>query len=114
VNCPYRSPLTWLLVCICGFLLSNFLELITGTAQETFFWARVSYVFIPFIPVFWIRFALDYSGHRLFMQKKFFWALCLVPVVTILCAWAPSMQPLLWEEYVFEPVGNHQSAPRCR
>lgn len=100
------GSLTWLMLTICGFLLTNYLELITPTPDQTFFWVQMSYLFIPLIPLFWIRFALDYSGHRLLLQWEYFWVFCLVPAVTLLSAFEPSLQHLLWEEYSFKQVGT--------
>lgn len=101
------GPLTWLMISITGFLFTNFFELITPRPDQTLFWVQVSYIFIPLIPLFWIRFALDYSGHYLLLQWKYFWVLCVVPAITTLCAFEPSLQYLLWKTYNFKQVGDN-------
>jgi PAS domain S-box-containing protein len=100
------KSLTWLLVCVCGFLFCNILELITPTEQQTFLWVRLSYCFIPFLPIFWIRFALEYTGRDQLLDPQFFAILSIIPLVTFFSAVFPSMHYLLWREYRFESVGN--------
>ncbi|MCE1252442.1 MAG: hypothetical protein LWX83_02710, partial [Anaerolineae bacterium] len=67
------KSLTWILICVCGFLFCNYLELATPTEQETLLWAKLAYFFIPFFPVLWIRFAFEYTGRTFLLDRRGFW-----------------------------------------
>jgi PAS domain S-box-containing protein len=98
--------LIWLLICVTGFLVFNLLEFLTPTESATFFWARAAYLFVTFLPIFWIAFTLEYTGHLFWLKPSRFWVLCLIPLVTLICALYDPLLPLMWREYTFVNAGG--------
>lgn len=100
------AALTRLLLIICGWLLFNSLELIDPTETGTVFWAKMSYGFITFTSVAWFAFALQYSNHLHWLIPSRFYLFCLIPTATTVIAWTNEWHHLLWQAYIFIPVGN--------
>jgi signal transduction histidine kinase len=100
------TSLIWLLVCVTGFLTFNLLEFLTPTEAATFFWARAAYLFVTALPALWIAFALEYTGRRRWIQPGRFWVLCLVPLVTLVCALYNPLSTWMWREYTFVRIGE--------
>jgi len=70
-------------------------ELQSNNVPAMLRWVRLEYLGIPFIPYFWLLFALAYSRARP-LGKKWIVALAIIPVMTALIVWTPSLVPLLY------------------
>ena len=96
--------LTYLVLTIAGWLVFNSLELAATSPEASVFWAKASYAFITLTPVFWLAFALQYTGNVRWLQSDRFFIFFLVPVIVTLSAYTNEMHQLLWREYIFTPV----------
>ena len=59
---PLSRTLTVYLVMVAGFLIAGILELVSISEEMVDLWVRIQYLFMPFIPVLWLRMALLYTG----------------------------------------------------
>jgi signal transduction histidine kinase len=96
--------LTFYLLAVTGLVVCNVLELVTPTPQGTLFWAKVSYLFITTTPVIWFTFILHYTSHTLWLQKKRYPVLWVLPVITTLLAWSNDAHHLIWGEIAYRPI----------
>lgn len=105
-----RTAMTWALLHVLwvasGWLIFNSLELIATSPTFTLFWAKASYVFIPYTPVVWLLFALHYTGRYDWLRRRRVWIFFVVPVLTTLLAWTTEWHGLIWQSYTFIPVGR--------
>lgn len=58
-------------------------------------WTRLEYLGIPFIPYFWLLFALAFSRPGP-LDRKWAAALAVIPVMTVMIVWIPALGPLLY------------------
>ncbi|MDF1513234.1 MAG: histidine kinase N-terminal 7TM domain-containing protein [Anaerolineae bacterium] len=100
------TTLTWLIISILGWLTLNSLELIAQSPEWTELWAKISYVFIAISPVFWLAFALQYTGHASWLPRKRLWLVFVIPVATIVIAFSNPYHHLLWQSYNYVPINN--------
>jgi PAS domain S-box-containing protein len=101
------SSLIWLLVCVTGFLFTNLLEFLTPDQTATIFWARMQYIFVTFLPVFWIAFAFEYTGHIFWLKPSHFWVLCIIPILTLICVLYDPFLQYIWRDFTFVKVGEY-------
>jgi diguanylate cyclase (GGDEF)-like protein/PAS domain S-box-containing protein len=101
---PGAVPLTFYLLAVCGFLITNILELITITPQATLFWVQMEYIFITLLPVTWMAFAFQFSGQQRWLSGQRFWLFFIVPAVTILLVFSNNLHHLIWQGYTFKMV----------
>ena len=87
-----------------GYLVNNTFEMLVSSAEVTSFLAKLDYFFISFIPVVWLMFALNYTGHGTYSKFPKNWFLLLVPVVTTLLALTNDFHQLIWRSF---EVQNH-------
>lgn len=59
-------------------------EILSSTINWVKFWIKVEYVGIAFLPVAWLMFALNFTGHKDKIKKKTLIPLFIVPVITII------------------------------
>ena len=67
---------------------------------------KLEYVGLTYIPLFWFGFSLSYSGSNRPMSKGLFWALRIIPLVTIALAWTNEFHGLIWRETVLVDRGG--------
>lgn len=103
---PLARSLAWYLLAVAGFLSANILELIEGTPDGAAFFARVEYLFIPLIPVLWLRFALFYIGRADWASPRRMWLFAILPVMTALLAWSNSLHGLVWAQHTYNALGE--------
>ncbi len=101
------QSLIWLLLAVSGFLFSNPFELISPLPSGTFFWARASYLFVAFLPILWLAFTLEYTGHLFWLKLSRFWVFCLIPAATQVFVFYRPFLPLIWRAYTFDPPGGY-------
>jgi diguanylate cyclase (GGDEF)-like protein/PAS domain S-box-containing protein len=92
-------------ICI-GWLVANTLEVIVPDAQNTLFWARVTYIFICFAPMAWLAFALSYTNQQSWLKPIYTIPAAIIPLITILLVWTNDLHGLVWRSYRFVSVGT--------
>ncbi len=98
--------LIWLTFSVLGWLVCNFLELVTSTEAGTVLWAKTGYIFVMSTTLIWLRFALRYTDRYKWLEARRFAWLCIVPLLTVLAVFTNEWHRLMWVDYTFVPVGH--------
>lgn len=79
---------------------------LTLPAQWLKLWmAKVQYVGITAVPVFWLTFALEFAGyHHLLSRKRLVW-LGVIPMLTLLLAFSNDWHGLIWSSVTLDTSG---------
>lgn len=67
-------------------------------------WENVQWVGTAIVPVFWLLFAMEYTGYDELATWPTVVALSVVPLVTVLLAWTNPWHGLMWTHSVLAPV----------
>jgi PAS domain S-box-containing protein len=78
----------------CLLALAEILSMLSPTPALAWFWFRVRYLFLAVVPVFWLVFALEYSGRQGWLSRRLLTGLFIVPVVTQVLLWSHSLHGL--------------------
>jgi len=103
---PGVSAMIWLMMVILGWVFFDTMQLIAQTPYWTFFFLRVTYVFIAIAPIVWLIFAAEYTGRGKGIRTRSVWLLAAIPMLTILVAWTDSLSNLLWDYVFYIPQDN--------
>jgi len=93
---PGARPLTGFTTAASCWALVYGLELASGTAGATRFWAQLGLVVSAFIPVAWFVTVLEYTGRERWLARGPLAALLLEPVVFATLAWTNGAHSLVW------------------
>jgi diguanylate cyclase (GGDEF)-like protein/PAS domain S-box-containing protein len=74
-------------------------------AAKTFI-AKVEYFGIVGVPVFWLAFALEYTGRRSWLTWRNWAALWLIPLLTLGLAWTNDWHHLIWKQVWIDTTGK--------
>jgi PAS domain S-box-containing protein len=92
---PGAVPLAVFLVAQCWWSATLFFRIeATGLAAKSF-WLNVSWIGVPLIPVAWLFFSLEYTGHSEYIRARYVALASVIPVVTVLLAISNSYHDLL-------------------
>ena len=98
---PHRSrpgvaSFVFLVIVAGEWSLTYALEILSFSLAEKFFWARMQYFGISFLALGWLFFAFDITGHPLRKRSPIFWALLMIPVVTVGLVWTTELHGLIY------------------
>ena len=86
-----------LFLLFCGvWTLASGLESGAAITSTKFFWSKVEYVGAAFSGLFWLTFALDYTGSRWWRRLPYIALLWLFPLVTVILTWTNDLHHLVW------------------
>ncbi|MFC7058566.1 histidine kinase N-terminal 7TM domain-containing protein [Halovenus salina] len=102
---PGATPLTGLLIGMAAWAGFYGLGLLTHDLGIRLVWLRLNWMGSGFVPVFWLLFALEYSGIMAWTNRWTVGALASVPTATVVLAWTSSMHDLLWSDPLVEDLG---------
>jgi len=103
---PGGRYLMWFAGAAFGFLLCNVFELVARTEYWTLNWAKSEHVWAAMIPLFWLLFVFDFTGHQKWTRFKVFWPLSVPSLVDVLLTYTNQFHHLIWTRERFFPVGN--------
>ncbi|MEP7290720.1 MAG: histidine kinase N-terminal 7TM domain-containing protein [Chloroflexota bacterium] len=87
-----------LVLCISWVTFWYVLEAISGFDVNTYVTlSKIEYLGLTYIPLFWLGFALTYSGAERPVTPRAFRLLVLLPLVTIILAWTNDWHGLIWQ-----------------
>jgi diguanylate cyclase (GGDEF)-like protein/PAS domain S-box-containing protein len=92
-----------LIVPVCGYLVTNSLELLIPAEWGKVLAAKASYLFGPLLCVAWLAFSFDYVGKDDRLQIGKFWPYLLVPVITAGLAATNEWHHLIWRTVAVAP-----------
>lgn len=98
--------LTWCMVFITGFLITNMLELFDPTESGTLFWAKSSYLFNTLIPVGWILFILEFTGRSQWAIPRRGWIFFIIPLLSNVIIQIDALRSWIWQVYTFVAVDH--------
>jgi signal transduction histidine kinase len=94
---PGAVPLALLLLTQCWWSATLFFRIdAAGLAAKTF-WLNVSWVGVPFIPVTWLFFSLEYTGHSEYVRPRYIALASVIPAITAVLALTNGYHDLLHE-----------------
>ncbi len=92
------SSLAWLMLSITIWSFAYAMELTGAEKQIMRFWLRIEYLGIAFLPLWGVRFALQYTGHDKWLTRRNMVALCVIPVITLGLNWTNEWHRLFYSE----------------
>src|SRR5512138_1687846 len=84
---PGAGEFLWLSVSLFFLAAIEILSLFGRDAGQALFWFKARHVFTALIPVFFLRFALDYSRRKVWLSRRLWNALLLIPAITQILVW---------------------------
>jgi PAS domain S-box-containing protein len=86
--------------------LAEILSMLSPTPAQALFWFKVRYLFLAAIPVFWLVFALEYSGRKYLLSKRLLAGMFIVPAISQIMLWSNNLHGLwIQQEVVFHKNG---------
>jgi uncharacterized membrane protein YeiH len=74
-------PYAGLALSECFLALAEFLSMLSPTLSLALFWFQIRFLALAAIPVFWVVFALEYSGQKLWLSNRLLAGMFIVPFV---------------------------------
>ena len=96
---PGRNPLIGLLVTVTVWTLGYGFGLLTTDPDLRLLWGILQWLVIPFVPVFWLLFALAYTGWDEYVTLKTTVLLSILPAGTTVMALTNGWFGLMWNNY---------------
>lgn len=93
---PGATPFTLVFLSVAGWSFAYTMELASTDAASTLFWGKVSYFGIVILPVVWVLFALEYTGHERWSRPLTLGALSIHPILVTALVWTYPAHDLLW------------------
>jgi len=90
---------------VCLLALAEILSMLSPTPAQALFWFQLRYSPLAVTPVFWLLFAVEYSGRKNWLSKRLLAGMFIIPVITQVLFWSNSLHGL----WVRQEVGFHQS-----
>ncbi|HXF60592.1 MAG TPA: histidine kinase N-terminal 7TM domain-containing protein, partial [Caldilineaceae bacterium] len=100
------SLLAWMMLAVTIWAGAYGLELASLDLAAMRFWVRVEYLGIPIVPVLWLLFALQYSGHDRWLARPVVLLLFVVPLCTLLLNYTNK-----WHHLYYTSVSVDYSGP---
>ena len=69
-------------------------SMISPRQEQALFWFNVRSLFISFLPVLYVVFAVRYHGHSTWLSARVLVALCLIPILTQVIIWINGLHQL--------------------
>jgi PAS domain S-box-containing protein len=88
----------WLMLGLAEWSLGYALELAAVQQPIQIFWAKLEYIGIASVPLFWLLFAMDYANTGGWL-RRYFWLLWIEPVVIFLLALTNEFHFLIWNSF---------------
>jgi PAS domain S-box-containing protein len=101
---PASMPFLTLTFLVGLWSFGNAFELSSATAATAFFWVRIEYISIVFVPVVWLVMMLAFSERRSVLSRTWVASLLLVPLITIAIIWSDAAMPFFWREFGIETL----------
>ncbi len=87
-----------LMLTIAIWTLGYAFELLAESFAVKLFWAKVEYVGIVFLPLFWLTFAVEYTGRGGWREQRWWRLLFVLPSITLGLVWTNEIHHLIWTQ----------------
>ncbi len=85
------------------------LEIGSLTLEQKVFWAGIEYFGIAIIPVAWLTFSIQYSGHGGWLKPYKTLLFASIPLATVILFWTNAVHHLVWSEAGLDTSGPFPS-----
>ena len=104
---PGGKAFTWMMLSVTLWALVSSLE--TGSVGQPLkiFWSKWEYVGANGSAVFFLLFAIAYTGHGVWLHQKKIWLLALLPLFNIALAATNDWHGLVWTGFTPSPIGQN-------
>ncbi len=100
---PAAQTFAWLMGAMAVWSLGYGLEIRTSALASKVFWAKVQYVGIVTLPIFWLTFVVEYTGRSAWRQWRGWRWLWLLPAITLGLVWTNEFHGLIWKQVEVVP-----------
>ncbi len=94
---PGARPFLGLMVAFALYSTGHLVGLSTAHPQWRLLWENVQWMGSALVPLFWMTFALDYTGYDDLVTRRTVAVLAVVPAVTVLLTWTNPWHGLMWD-----------------
>ncbi|MEE9912769.1 MAG: diguanylate cyclase [Deltaproteobacteria bacterium] len=101
---PTAYSMMVLCVLVVGYIVCNSLEQVTTTPGGTLFFAKMTYLFLMAIPVFWIDLAWTYTDKDNRLRLSQILVLFLIPVISDVLVFTNEWHGLIWTSVAYVPL----------
>lgn len=99
---PAGFYLSLLSILIAWWCFTQWTSLLWINQDYRLFLAKLQYIAVCFVPVFWLFTALSFSGYYHFV-KRWRLALCAIPLITLVLAFTNEFHHLVWQSFTVTP-----------
>ena len=103
---PGAVPLTVMLIGGSIWSALFVFELQAPTVSEKLFWSNLQWIGVVLVPVGWLCFALEYSGHDRYVTVRSIGALAIIPAITVGLALTEGRHQLLYVDFSVVRAGG--------
>lgn len=97
---PGSIPLTFLLAGQCWWSAMLFFRINATSVGSKLFWANLSWLGVVVIPVAWLFFCLEYTGHGRYLRARYVILASIIPVITVLLGLTDSYHSLMYVDTI--------------
>jgi diguanylate cyclase (GGDEF)-like protein/PAS domain S-box-containing protein len=103
---PGAFPFVFFLLAAMVLSLGYAFEYQTDNLDVKLFWSQVEYIGIVCVPVAWLLFSMQYTGHNPVRMRRLTFSLLLIPALTLLLVWTNKYHNLIWTRTEIAYYGN--------
>ena len=97
-SAPGAYPFLLMMGAMLFWTLAYIFELSGDTFPIKYFWHRVQYIGIAFVPVAWLLFVFEYAGLDRWVSRRNIAILSALPILNILMFWTDDWHHLIWHQ----------------
>ncbi|MEJ2706520.1 MAG: GAF domain-containing protein [Anaerolineales bacterium] len=91
-----RGPASLLLSAVGIWALGNAFQLLSAALETQIFWTKFQFIGIEAIPFAWLLLVLHETGHKRWLNSRFYALLGLEPLLMIVLIWTNNIHHLVW------------------
>ncbi len=99
------KPFSLMMVALTVWLLCYTLEIITFELDLRLIWSRMTFFGVTMVPVAWVVFALQYTGHDKWVTQRNVVLLLVEPIIIIILIWTDAYHRLFLKDVLFDTSG---------
>lgn len=82
----------------------NFISAYSANLYWKTFWDNLSFLGVVSIPVLWLIFSIQYTRQDNFLQKRYYYLLSIIPLITLTIVFTPDLHHLIALNTVIQPL----------
>jgi len=108
---PAAGVFNLFIIATIGYLVCNTLEISSRSRESSFFWSRMIYPFIVYIPVIWLEFCRRFATGR-GLPRPLLALFALIPTATLAIVFYDGFVGLMWSRMEFFWLGGYALSRR--